>query len=255
MHEPLRTLAKLAGRSGARSVLPIVGRDLIMERNERRLIDIAEIIVAGQALSVILGPNGAGKTLLMRILCGLVRPDRGDVRWGPQPPARAEALRVGLVFQKPMLLRRSALANIVYALRLAGVPWRERKAQGLAALEVAGLGALAHAPARLLSGGEQQRLQVARALSVAPDVLFLDEPTASADPASTAAIEHLVRQAAASGTKIVLVTHDLGQARRMAEDVIFMNHGAIVERAPAAEFFHAPQSAAARAYLAGEIVF
>jgi tungstate transport system ATP-binding protein len=255
MHEPLRTMAKLAGRSGARSVLPIVGRDLIMERNERRLIDIAEIIVAGQALSVILGPNGAGKTLLMRILCGLVRPDRGDVRWGPAPPARAEALRVGLVFQKPMLLRRSALANIVYALRLAGVPWRERKAQGLAALEVAGLGALAHAPARLLSGGEQQRLQVARALSVAPDVLFLDEPTASADPASTAAIEHLVRQAAANGTKIVLVTHDLGQARRMAEDVIFMNHGAIVERAPAAEFFHAPQSAAARAYLAGEIVF
>jgi tungstate transport system ATP-binding protein len=255
MHEPLRTLAKLARRSGARPVLPIVGRDLVIERNERRLIDIAEIIVAGRALSVILGPNGAGKTLLMRILCGLVRPDRGVVRWGPAPPARAEALRVGLVFQKPMLLRRSALANIVYALRLAGVPWRDRKAQGLAALEVAGLGALAHAPARLLSGGEQQRLQVARALSVAPDVLFLDEPTASADPASTAAIEHLVRQAAASGTKIVLVTHDLGQARRMAEDVIFMNHGAIVERAPAAEFFHAPHSAAARAYLAGEIVF
>jgi tungstate transport system ATP-binding protein len=126
--------------------------------------------VAGRALSVILGPNGAGKTLLMRICAAWSSPTAARCCGAVERRRRALALRVGLVFQKPMLLRRSALANIVYALRLAGVPWRERKAQGLAALDRAGLAALAHAPARLLSGGEQQRLQVARAMSVAPDV-------------------------------------------------------------------------------------
>jgi tungstate transport system ATP-binding protein len=237
-----------------RSVLPITASGLYIERTGRCLIDVPEIIVSGRALTVILGPNGAGKSLLLRTLCGLVQPDRGRVLWGGAAPARALALRVGLVFQTPMLLRRSALANIVYALRLARVPWRERKLQAFAALDHAGLAELAHTPARLLSGGEQQRLQVARAMSVSPDVLFLDEPTASADPASTAAVEDLVREAAASGTKIVLVTHDLAQVRRMAEDVIFMNRGQIIERAPASAFFHEPQSEAARAYLAGQIV-
>jgi tungstate transport system ATP-binding protein len=238
----------------ARSVLPVSATGLVIERAGRRLVDVPEITVSGRALTVILGPNGAGKSLLLRSLCNLVQPDRGRVLWGGARPARALAMRVGLVFQTPKLLRRSALANIVYALRLAGVAWRERKARGLAALDQAGLGDLAHAPARLLSGGEQQRLQVVRALSVAPEVLFLDEPTASADPASTAAIEDLVRRAAGNGTKIVLVTHDLGQARRMAEEVIFMNRGQIVECAPAASFFHQPRSEAARAYLSGQIV-
>ena len=251
MHEPIPALAN---RRKARPVLPISATGLLIERDGRRLVDVPEITVAGRPVTVILGPNGAGKSLLLRTLCGLVQPDRGRVTWGGASPARALALRVGIVFQTPMLLRRSALANIVYALRLAGVPWRERKALAITALDHAGLAGLAHAPARLLSGGEQQRLQVVRAMSVAPDVLFLDEPTASADPASTAAVEDLVRQAAANGTKIVLVTHDLGQARRMAEDVIFMNRGQIVERAPAAGFFHEPQSAPARAYLAGQIV-
>jgi tungstate transport system ATP-binding protein len=238
----------------SRSVLPVTATGLHIERDGRRLVDIPEFVVSGRALTVILGPNGAGKSLLLRTLCGLVQPDRGRVLWGGGAPSRALALRVGLVFQKPMLLRRSALANVAYALRLAGVPWRERKGRAMAALDRAGLAGLAQVPARLLSGGEQQRLQVVRAMSVAPDILFLDEPTASADPTSTGAVEDLVRRAAADGTKIVLVTHDLGQARRMADEVVFMNRGRIVERAPAAAFFQAPQSAAARAYLAGQIV-
>jgi tungstate transport system ATP-binding protein len=237
-----------------RSVLPVTATGLAIERGGRKLIDVPEITIGGRSLTVILGPNGAGKSLLLRTLCGLVAPDRGRVLWGGGAPSRVFAMRVGLVFQTPMLLRRSALANIVYALRLAGVPRGERRAQGLAALHHAGLGELASAPARLLSGGEQQRLQVARAMSVEPDILFLDEPTASADPASTAAIEDLVREAAAGGGKMVLVTHDLGQARRMAEEVIFMHRGRIVERALAAGFFRAPQTEAAAAYLAGQIV-
>ena len=251
MHEPRPALS---ARAVHRPVLPVTGSGLVVERNGRRLIDVPEIALSGRALTVILGPNGAGKSLLLRTLCGLVQPDRGSVLWGGAPPVRALALRVGIVFQTPMLLRRSALANIAYALRLAGVPWSERKARALAALRHAGLVELASSPARLLSGGEQQRLQLVRAMSVSPDVLFLDEPTASVDPASTAAIEDLVREAAAGGTKIVLVTHDLAQARRLADEVIFMNRGRIVERTAAAEFFRAPQSEAARAYLAGEIV-
>lgn len=241
MHEP-------------RSVLPVSAAELVIERDGRRLLDVPEIAVGNRALSVILGPNGAGKSLLLRTLCGLVQPDRGRVLWGGAAPSRALAMRVGVVFQTPKLLRRSSLANIVYALRLAGVARAERKELAFAALVQTGLGDLAHAPARLLSGGEQQRLQVARAMSVAPDIVFLDEPTASADPASTAAIEDLVRRSAAGGTRIVLVTHDLGQARRMAEDVIFMNRGRVIERAPAANFFQQPRSDAAHAYLSGQIV-
>ena len=251
MHEPRPVLS---ARARQRPVLPVTGSGLVVERNGRRLLDVPEISVSGRELSVVLGPNGAGKSLLLRTLCGLVQPDRGRVLWGGAPPARALALRVGIVFQTPMLLRRSAFSNILYALRLAGVPWGERKSRAMAALRHAGLAELASSPARLLSGGEQQRLQLVRAMSVAPDVLFLDEPTASVDPASTAAIEDMVREAAASGTKMVLVTHDLAQARRLADEVIFMNRGRIVERAAAAEFFRAPQSEAGRAYLAGEIV-
>lgn len=251
MHEPLTALA---ARRRSRPVLPITATGLVMQRHGRRLVDVPEVSVGGRALTVVLGPNGAGKSLLLRILCGLVAPDRGQVLWAGMPPDRSRALSVGVVFQTPMLLRRSALANVAYALSLAQVPRRERTDKAMAALERAGLGALAQAPARLLSGGEQQRLQLARAMSVAPDVLFLDEPTASADPASTAAIEDLMRQAAATGTKIVLVTHDLAQARRTAEDVMFMHRGCILEAAPAAAFFDGPQSEAARAYLAGRIV-
>lgn len=251
MHEPFPALQ---GRCRSRGVLPLEGTELVIEREGRRLIDIPEIAFSGPALTVVLGPNGAGKSLLLKTLCGLIEPDGGRVAWGGAAPDRERALRVGMVFQNPVLLRRSVIANISYALGVAGCPVRERKQKALAALDQAGLSHLAHMPARLLSGGEQQRLQLARAMSVAPDLLFLDEPTASADPASTAAIEDLVSEASRQRTKIVLVTHDLAQARRLAEEVVFMHHGQIVERSPASVFFSSPESEEAQAYLAGQIV-
>jgi tungstate transport system ATP-binding protein len=159
-----------------------------------------------------------------------------------------------MVFQKPVLLRRSAAANIRHALGLRGVARSDRAIRVGSALKLAGLEQRATTPARVLSGGEQQRLCLARALSLEPDILMLDEPTASLDPASTLAIEELLIDAQRRGIKIIVVTHDVGQARRLARDVVFLHHGRIVEHQAARNFFEQPQSDIARAFLAGGLV-
>jgi tungstate transport system ATP-binding protein len=159
-----------------------------------------------------------------------------------------------MVFQHPVMLRRSAVANLRYVLSLMGVPRRARAALAAEALDRFGLGELAHRPARVLSGGEQQRLALARAWLTSPDVLFLDEPTSSLDPAATLAVEMAVHDFHLAGTKVIMTTHDLGQARRLADEVLFLSRGRLVERTPAHAFFKGPQSAQARAFLAGELV-
>lgn len=244
--------ARLALRE--RRVLPIRGHGLVVERCGRRLIDGIDIEIGGAGALVLMGPNGAGKSLLLRVLMGLVAPDAGRVLWDNAPPDRARITRTGFVFQRPVLLRRSALANVVYALKAAGVAAGECGWRAQAALRRAGLERLAHAPARLLSGGEQQRLTIARALASDPEAVMLDEPTSNLDPPSTAAIEKLLRDARDDGTQIVLVTHDLGQARRLADDVVFLHHGRILERASAGAFFDAPANPEARAFLRGELL-
>ena len=220
-------------RNGAR-VLPIEASGLVLERGGRRIIDDIDLVVEGGGVSVIMGPNGAGKSVLLRLLTGLIKPDAGMVGWAGSRPDRARATAVGLVFQKPVLLRRSALANVRYALR-DGADRAERTCRAGEALARAGLKHLADIPARLLSGGQQQRLAIARALAPDPEVLLLDEPCAILDPAATAAIEALIGDAKARGTKIVLVTHDVAQARRVADDITFIHDGRIEEQAPAAE--------------------
>jgi tungstate transport system ATP-binding protein len=162
--------------------------------------------------------------------------------------------RQAMVFQKPVLLRRSVAANIWHALGLRGVGRKERGIRVDGALKLAALERHASTPARVLSGGEQQRLCLARALSLEPEVLFLDEPTASLDPASTLAIERLLIDAQHRGIKIIVVTHDVGQARRLAQDVIFMHHGRTIEHDRADSFFDEPRSEEARAFLAGGLV-
>jgi tungstate transport system ATP-binding protein len=159
-----------------------------------------------------------------------------------------------MVFQKPVMLRRSALANIRYALDLAGIRGATAEARCLQALERVGLSALAEQPARTLSGGEQQRLAIARAWALEPDVLFLDEPTASLDPAAARAIERLILAIASSGTKIVMTTHHLPLAARIADDIVFMSGGRVIEHAPAERFFVRPHSVEAAEFLATEVV-
>jgi tungstate transport system ATP-binding protein len=199
--------------------------------------------------TVLIGPNGSGKTTLIKLAMGLLAPTAGSIRHAQ--PDRA-ARRQAIVFQKPVMLRRTAASNIAYALKAAG---RTADAAAISKLlDRVGLGHLADRPARRLSGGEQQRLAVARALARDPEVLFLDEPTASLDPAATKAVEDIAAGAAARGVKIVMSTHDLGQARRLAGDIVFLAKGRLIEHAPAERFFAAPSTPEASAFVAGELV-
>jgi tungstate transport system ATP-binding protein len=238
----------------AGKLLPLELHGLLLDAGGRRLIDGVDLVVEDPGISVIMGPNGAGKSLLLRLIHGLIAPTEGSILWAGTPINGQIRRRQAMVFQKPVLLRRTAAANITYALGLRGVARRERDSRAFQALELAGLGRHACTPARILSGGEQQRLCLARALSLDPEVLFLDEPTASLDPASTLAIERLLINAKHRGIKVIVVTHDVGQARRLAQDVIFLHHGRLIEHQPAPRFFEQPESDAARAFMAGGLV-
>ena len=195
--------------------------------------------------TVLLGPNGSGKSTLLRLAMGLVAPTGGHVSWGGRDQP---GQRLAMVFQRPVMLRRSAAANVAYALA------RRDEARVLLLLRQVGLERLALRSARKLSGGEQQRLALARALARNPEMLLLDEPTASLDPAATKAVEEIVRAAAASGVKIVMATHDIGQARRLAGDIVFLVRGRPIEHVGAARFFRAPATDEARAFLRGDLV-
>lgn len=234
-------------------VLPIEGRGLTVIREGRVLLD-ADITLDGERFTVVMGPNGAGKSLLLRALAGLYKTDAGIVLWGGAIPDRARAAKVGVVFQKPVMLRRSVLDNLHYALKVAGWPRSQRTERALDGLRRAGMERLASAPARVLSGGEQQRLAIVRALLMEPEVLLLDEPTSNLDPTAVLAIEALLRDARSRGTKIVFVSHDTGQARRLAEDIVFMHHGRVVEHGPAAQHFDSPSNETFRAFLEGQLV-
>ena len=233
------------------AMLPLTARELTFAVGERRLVDNVSLTLEGTARTVVMGPNGAGKSLLLRLLHGLVTPTCGEILWGGRPADREVRARQAMVFQRPTLLRRSAEANIRFVLGHLGVS--DRRERAAAILARAGLGQSAATPARLLSGGEQQRLAIARALALEPAILFLDEPCANLDTASTRAVEDMIEQAHAEGTKIVLVTHDIGQARRLADELVFLHHGRLCEVTPAARFFAGPGSQAARAYLDGRI--
>ncbi len=204
--------------------------------------------------TVVVGPNGAGKSLLLRLCHGLLRPSAGRVFWAGDAAGDA-ARRQAMVFQRPVLLRRSVAANVRYALALRQVPRAARAARVADALDMAGLGPLAGLPARVLSGGEQQRLALARAWALAPEVLFLDEPTASLDPGATGAVEEVIRRFADAGSKIVMTSHDLGQVRRLADEVVFLHAGRVLEHGPVQTFFEAPRSREARAFIKGELLW
>ena len=242
-----------ATRAEGSPVSLLQARDLCFDARGKRLIDRIDADFRPRRRTVIMGANGTGKSLLLRLLHGLIQPTAGQVLWQGRPLDREGRRGQAMVFQRPVMLRRSALANLRFALSVRGIGGTERKAREADALDRARLGDLANRPARVLSGGEQQRLAVARALACAPGVLFLDEPTASLDPASTHAIEQQIREAHGSGVTIVLVTHDIGQARRLGDDLIFLHAGRVVEIGSVSEVLDAPRSAAARAWLEGRL--
>jgi tungstate transport system ATP-binding protein len=235
-----------------RSLLPLRLEDLVFAVRGRRIIDALSLTLEAGSRTVIIGPNGAGKSVLLRLCHGLLRPTSGTIVWNA-PELRGEPRRQAMVFQRPVLLRRSALANIAYALSVAGVAAGAREARAREALHKVGLGALATHPARVLSGGEQQRVALARAWALHPEVLFLDEPTANLDPGATHEIERVIGAMHAAGTKIVMVTHNLGQARRLGDEIVFLHQGRALERVPVDQFFKQPASPQAAQFLEGEL--
>lgn len=235
-------------------VLPAALEGASVAMGGAQLLDQVTLSLEPGAPTALMGPNGAGKSLCLRLFQGLIPPSAGAVSFAGRTATREARRRVALVFQRPVLLRRSVAANLDHALRVFGASRAERPERIAALLSLARLSDLAGRPARVLSGGEQQRLAMVRALAAEPQLLLLDEPTASLDPQATQAIETLIADAAARGVKVLLVTHDPGQARRLAEDVAFLHRGRVVERTPAATFFERPQSDAAQAYLAGRLL-
>lgn len=235
-------------------LLPLELKDVAVRIGGRALLDVPSLKVSSGEPTILLGPNGAGKTLLLRICHGLLQPTRGEVAWQGREasdPSRHQAM----VLQQPVLLRRSARANIDYALRAAAVPTGERRARTDEVLNATGLLELAEQSARRLSVGEQQRLALARAWALHPEVLFLDEPTAALDPGGSFRVEQTIAAIAAEGEKIIMSTHDLGLAQRLAGEILFLHRGKILERAAPDEFFREARTREARAFLAGELTW
>lgn len=233
------------------SILPLRVENVCFDAGGQRLIDKLSFSLEAGKRTVILGPNGAGKSLTLRLCHGLLKPTSGSVRWEGDTPD--PALHQAMVFQHPVLLRRSVMANVEYGMKVRNVPGAARRRRAEEALHRTGLARFANRPARLLSGGEQQKLALARAWTLNPEVLFLDEPTASLDPAATHGVEEIVLAMHAEGTRIVMTTHDLGQARRLADEAMFLHKGRLLEKRPADAFFEKPESGEAAAFLKGEL--
>jgi tungstate transport system ATP-binding protein len=236
------------------TLFPLVLHGVCYEAAGQSLIDHISCVLEARPYTMVLGPNGAGKSLLLRLCHGLIRASGGSIRWHDLDVHAARRYQA-MVFQRPVLLRRTVAANMSYALRIHGMPRRQRRPIVHDALQQAGLSDLAGRSARLLSAGEQQRLALARAWVLKPQVLLLDEPTASLDPAATQAVETLLAQISEGGTKIIMTTHDLGQAHRLADEILFLHRGRLLEHGPAAEFFSRPKSKEAAAFLDGQLVW
>ena len=232
--------------------LPIMFVDVEIVAGGVTILDRITLTLTSGRPTVLIGPNGSGKTTLLRAAMGLMPVSRGFITWGGRESSLPT--RRAILFQRPAMLRRSATGNIRYALAAAGLPRAERTSRTAELLADVGLENLAHRPARRLSGGEQQRLALARTLARDPAVLFLDEPTASLDPAATKAIEDIVRSVTARGVKVVMSTHDLGQAKRLAGEVVLLHRGCLIENSPAVDFFAAPRSQEAKKFIAGELL-
>jgi tungstate transport system ATP-binding protein len=232
--------------------LPIVFDAVRVAFGDTEILRGISLQLTAGAPTVLIGPNGSGKTTLLRTAMGLIPPGSGSISWGGS--SDLSVTRRALVFQRPVMLRRSVADNLRYALAAAGVPRARRGARLIELLTQVGLRELADRPAPRLSGGERQRLALARALARDPAVLFLDEPTASLDPAATLAIEELVRTVSASGVKVVMTTHDLGEAARLAGEVVLLHRGVVVESGPVQQLFGNPVTAAARAFTAGQLL-
>lgn len=231
-------------------MFPIRLRAVSFQPAGRSVLAGVDLDVGDQGITAVLGPNGAGKTVLLRMIAGLLTPDSGRVHWnGNGSPPNG----IAMVFQQPVLLRASVLYNAALGLRPLGLADAECRRRALAVLDRVGLANRAEDAARHLSGGERQRLALARAWVTQPRLLLLDEPTAALDPTATDAVEQIIRRIRTDGARILLTTHNLAQAMRIADDVLFLAGGCIREQAATSRFFSRPQSNEARLFIQGEL--
>jgi len=244
------------GATGTRKslIMPLTLDNVSYEIGGMRLIKDLGAEFSSHDLSIVLGPNGAGKSLFLRLCHGLIQPSKGVIKWGGSQKASAERHQA-MVFQRPVMLRRDVFANLDHSLKHRGVNKRARIQVIEKVLSNTGLTRLTRVPARRLSVGEQQRLAIARAWCLAPEVLFLDEPTAALDPAATYSLEKIINDIRKTGTKIIMTTQDLGQAKRLANEVLFLYRGRFLERAIAKEFFERPKNDLAQAFLNGDLLW
>lgn len=234
------------------SDLPLQFDHIRYAAGSRQILEIDSLTLTTGAPTAIVGPNGAGKTTLLRLAMGLLAPSAGRITWGGR--SNVGPARRAFLFQRPVMLMRSAASNIDYALASVKTPRKERKRKTAELLALVGLSGFGDRPARRLSGGEQQRLALARSLARDPEILFLDEPTASLDPAAAKSVEDVLRAVASRGVKIVMTTHDLGSPRRLAGDVILLHRGKITEHSSSEIFYQQPKTEEARRFQAGDLL-
>ncbi len=231
-------------------MFPLRLTDVRFSPNGRPVLAGVDLEVSGEGITVIIGPNGAGKTILLSMVAGLRQPDGGSLSWAGEAHPRG---RVATVFQHPVLLRASVFANAALGLKPLGLGRAEMRRRTHRMLERVGLAHRAADAARQLSGGERQRLALARAWAVQPRLLLLDEPTAALDPSGTEAVEAIIREIRTDGAKLLMTTHNLGQAMRLADDVVLITNGRVREHAPTRRFFSRPQSLEAKLFIKGEL--
>lgn len=234
------------------SILPMTATGLTVSKRGKRLIGPIDLTLDDAGLTILMGPNGSGKTTLLRAIHGLERLKSGHVDWAV--PQSAAFKHQSYVFQRPIMMRRTVQDNLAYPLTLTGTPKQDISHRVTTWLDRIGLAHAADRMAPRLSGGEKQKLALARALIRNPQVLFLDEPCANLDGRATREIEAILIEARAQGTRIIMATHDMGQARRLADDVLFLHHGTLHDQGPAETFFTGPKTPEATAFLKGEIV-
>ncbi len=225
---------------------------LSVRRRGKAILGPLDLTLEGRGPTIVLGPNGAGKTTLLKVLNGVERISSGQINWNV-PDKQVREMQA-YVFQRPTMLRRSVRQNLAYPLELLGRPKRQIAEDVRNWAAQVGLTGMLDDPAPRLSGGEKQKLALARALIREPKVLFLDEPCANLDGRATREIEQVLSEAQAAGTRIIMTTHDLGQARRLASDVVFLLNGLVHEQGPALQIFQNPQEIETKAFINGDIV-
>ena len=242
-----RTLIRIKPEKNI-NCLPIYIKDLSLILDERKILSSLNLSINSDDVTVIMGPNGAGKSIFLKILNGILTPTSGCITWNNKKQFSDTLNTQAFVFQKPILLRRSVIANLDYMDSVLGY---KKKISKDRLLEIVQLKKQKNQPARMLSLGEQQRLSLVRSLMLRPNLLLLDEPTANLDPASTKIIEDIILNLKMMGIKIIFVTHNILQAKRIADDIIFLNEGKMVEHLNKQEFFFNSKSIEVQNYLNG----